>query len=198
MHSGQPPVPAVLPAIPRRERYGTLRGSLLVLAFVFAYVGFWTLWDEHTSGKEEVRPGTVIAVSDRVSFVPASGWSLERAGTTPGQRSVVTGKSSAFVVSTAEWMGTLEEQTAREKKILRADGTVHLYGNDQSFHTGNGLTGVKFSYFTSGIEGTMWIAYDPGAKTVVTLNGQSASGAQPSATGEFQQMVDSVTTGARA
>lgn len=198
MDSGQPPGPAVLPAIPRRERYGTLGGSLLVLAFVFAYVGFWLIWDESTSGKEEVRPGTVVAVSDHVSFVPAAGWSLERAETTPGQRSVVTSASSAFSVSTSEWMGTLDEQTAREKKLLQAAGKVHLYGNDQSFHTGNGLTGVKFSYFTSGVEGILWIAYDPGAKTVVTLNGQSASGALPSAAGEFQQMVDSVRTGARA
>ncbi|MFF1908715.1 hypothetical protein [Kitasatospora sp. NPDC058218] len=57
---------------------------------------------------------------------------------------------------------------------------------------------VRVSYFTSGVEGILWIAYDPGAKAVVTLNGQSASGALPSAAGEFQQMVDSVRTGARA
>ncbi|MEU0128959.1 MULTISPECIES: hypothetical protein [unclassified Streptomyces] len=198
MENAQHQVAPVLPAIPRRERYGTLGGSAAVLLFVVLYVGFWLIWDGHASGKEEVPPGTAVAVSDSVSFVPAGGWSLERGETTPGQRSTVTSGSSAFSVSTSTWMGTLDEQTAREKKILRAAGGVHLYGNDQSFRTGNGLTGVKFSYFTSGAEGILWIAYDPEAKAVVTLNGQSASGALPAAAGQFQEMVDSVRTGAGA
>ncbi|MFI5743084.1 hypothetical protein ACIA9I_32485 [Streptomyces anulatus] len=166
----------------------------MVLLFVLLYVGFWLIWDSHASGKEEVRPGTTIAVSESVSFVPASGWALEREAITPGVRSAVTSGSNAFTVSAATWMGTLAEQTSREKKLLQAGGKVHLYGNDQSFHTANGLTGVKFSYFTSGVEGILWIAYDPEAETVVTLNGQSAAGALPAAVGPFQEMVDSVRT----
>ncbi|CAD5912355.1 protein of unknown function [Streptomyces sp. KY75] len=50
METSQAGVPA-LPAIPRRERYGTLGGSALVLLFVFLYVGFWLIWDSHASGK---------------------------------------------------------------------------------------------------------------------------------------------------
>ncbi|MBK5994985.1 hypothetical protein OG728_00815 [Streptomyces microflavus] len=184
-----------LPAIPRRERYGTLRGSALILAFVILYVGFWVIWDSKVSGKQEVRPGTTIAVADDVSFVPADGWALEKEATTPGQSAAVVRGASAFSVATASWMGTLDEYTAREKKLFRAS-KVRLYPNDQSFHTGNGLTGVKFSYFTSGAEGILWIAYDPEAKTVVTLNGQSAAGSLPTALGQFQEMVNSVRTGA--
>ncbi|MFG2675969.1 hypothetical protein [Streptomyces sp. NPDC048445] len=194
MERSQQAAAPLLPAIPRRERYGTLGGSALVLLFVFLYVGFWLIWDGHASGKEEVRPGTTIAVSDNVSFVPADGWSLERGQIAPGQRSTVTSGSSAFSVSTSTWLGTLEEHTAREKKLLRAGSKAHLYGNDQSFHTDNGLTGVKFSYFASKVEGILWIAYDPGTKTVVTLNGQSAQGTLPAAAGQFQEMVDSVGT----
>ncbi|MFJ6460407.1 hypothetical protein ACIQM0_05020 [Streptomyces sp. NPDC091387] len=167
-----------------------------MLLFVFLYVGFWLIWDGRASGEEEVRPGTTIAVSDSVSFVPVGGWSLERGEITPGQRSTVTSGASAFSVSTSTWMGTLEEHTAREKKLLQAGSKVHLYGNDQSFHTGNGLTGVKFSYFASKVEGILWIAYDPGTKTVVTLSGQSAQGTLPAAASQFQTMVDSVRTGA--
>ncbi|MEU5416056.1 hypothetical protein [Streptomyces clavifer] len=165
----------------------------MVLLFMFLYVGFWLIWDSHASGREEVRPGTTIPVSKSVSFVPAGGWSLEREATTPGQRAAVTSGSNAFTVSAAPWMGTLDEQVSREKKLLQA-GKAHLYGNDQSFHTANGLTGVKLSYFASGVEGILWIAYNPEAKTVVTLIGQSAPGALPAAAGQFQEMVDSVRT----
>ncbi|MEV7254044.1 hypothetical protein ACPXCO_38080 [Streptomyces cyaneofuscatus] len=97
-----------------------------------------------------MRPGTTITVPESVSFVPASDWSLEREAINPGQRSTLTSGPNTFTVSIATWMGSLGEQTSREKKLLQAGGKAHLYGNDQSFHTANGLTGVKFSYFTSG------------------------------------------------
>ncbi|MEE4491523.1 hypothetical protein [Streptomyces sp. BE230] len=187
-----------MPAIPRRERYGTLGGSALVLLFVFLYVGFWLIWDGHASGEEEVRPGTTIAVSDDVSYVPADGWSLERSAITPGRQSTVASGPSAFSVAVSTWMGSPDEQIAREKKLLEAGSKAHLYGNDQTFHTAHGLTGVKFSYFAPKAEGILWIAYDSKTKTVVTLNGQSAPGTLPAAADRFQEMVDSVRTGAGA
>lgn len=185
-------MPPALPPVPRRRRYGTVLGSLVVLLFVFGYLGFWLILDQSIDGGEEVKPGTTIAVSDRISYVPADGWSLEKEQVTPGQQSTVTRQAGVFRIAVSSWQGTFDQEVARTKKLLEVGGKAHFYSDDQSFHNGSGLSGVKFSYYTTSVEGIVWISYDEKAQKVVTITASTPTGELQRQLGQFERMVDSV------
>ncbi|MCD0449666.1 hypothetical protein LO762_10760 [Actinocorallia sp. API 0066] len=149
-------------------------------------------------GREEVPPGRAVYVSASVSFTPAAAWSLSRARTTPGTLATVTRRSSAFSVRLAAWTERLDGKVIQERRILRKASGARVFGGDQSFHTGNGLGGVRFYYSGVNGEGLVWMGWEPRARTVITLRAESAHGALLRHLPEFQRMVDSVRIGEKA
>lgn len=185
-------VQAPILSLPRRERYRTLPGALLIFCFITAWVGFWVIWDDLVPGEEPIPPGTVIQVSPTVSYVPADGWAIARSRTTPGSVSTVTREATAFQVQVSTWTQSLAGKVEEQKRIMRANGQ-RLIGADQSFHTGAGLTGVQFLYAGEQGEGIVWMSLDEASETVVTMQANGPSGGLRSQLPQVRQMVESVT-----
>ncbi|MDX6739146.1 hypothetical protein [Actinocorallia sp. A-T 12471] len=185
-----------LPAVARRERYGTWKGSVLVFGFVCLWEGFWLGWDALVPGREEVAAGQRVKVSQSVSFTPAHAWSLSRDRTTPGTQATVTRRSSAFTVRLSPWTERLDAKIAQERRILKKTSRARVFGGDQSFQTGGGLSGVRFYYSGVRGEGLVWMGWEPSARTVVTVRAGSPHGTLQRHLPDFRQMVDSVRIGA--
>ncbi|MCC8247117.1 hypothetical protein [Saccharothrix luteola] len=189
---------AGLPDLPRREPYRTWWGSLIVVAAILVLVGTLVLVDDHTSGAEPIAPGTTIEVGQGVTYVPADGWSLIREGTTPGSRSQVAGQGATFSVNVGEWDGTAAAEVERTKRSITADRSIRLTGDESSFHSAGGLTGVALSYAGPHLRGRAWVVVDERADLSVVAYGPSAVETYQRTAGQVDEMLDSVRmTGAR-
>lgn len=70
-----------------------------------------------------------------------SHWPIEGSAEVEG-RSQVAGQGATFTVAVREWDDTAAEEVERAKRSMTADGTIRLTGDEVSFHSDGGLTGV--------------------------------------------------------
>jgi hypothetical protein len=188
-----------LPELPRREPYGTVLGSVIVFVVIVVLVGTLIVVDDNVSGTEEIPPGTTITVAAGVTYVPADGWFLDRPDTQPGSKSAIAKEGSSFTVQGTDWQGTLAEEVDRNRRIIAANSSLRLAGDEASFRTAGGLAGTRLAFAGPQVQGRAWIALDEAIGRSVVMITVSLPEVYERASTEVDAMLDSVRlTGAGA
>jgi hypothetical protein len=192
MSETSPSTTLAAPALPRREPYGTLAGSAIILLVALFFAYGLKFINSRIPGVETVIAGTRIKIGRGVSYTTVRGWSLELARTKPDDTSALLRDASSFAITTFDWTGTEAELVTRAKTLFEGMTRLRVYGVRTSFRTAAGLTGQTFSIEGDKVTGRVWLFFRPDRHFAIAARLRGAPGQTDETLREARAMIDSL------
>jgi hypothetical protein len=180
------------PALPRREPYSTLLGSLIIAAIALFYSHGLPFIADRIPGTSGIAAGTRIDLGRGVSYATAAGWSVDLAKTKPKDTSALVHHASSFAITSAEWTASQSELIERVKKLFEGMQHLHVYGAETPFRTPSGLDGTTFNIQGENLEGRVWVIVLPDGKRAIAARLRGQPGHLNDDLRAAQAMVDSL------